>query len=539
MKRFAELIEALDSTTSTNAKVDALASYFAGAPPEDAIWALYFLMGRRIKRLLPTKLVWQWVEEASAMPDWLIRQCYTLVGDQAECISLLVDQQGRQTPEPLHRVVATLIELRAQLPHEQEEVVKGWWQRHSGRHLFVLNKLLTGAFRIGVSQKLVTRALAQVAGVPEATLAHRIMGDWEPTPEFFQSILSPDQTAADLSQPYPFFLASPLEKAPEALGPVRDWQLEWKWDGIRGQLIRRGGETVLWSRGEELVTLQHPEVVQAAARLPEGLVLDGELLAWRENAPLPFADLQRRLNRKSLTRSILMEVPMAFMAYDLLECDGEDWREQPLHARRERLEAILERAGGPLRVSPCVEVVDWAEAEALRQTSRERLAEGLMIKRRESTYQSGRKRGDWWKWKVDPFSVDAVLLYAEAGHGRRANLFTDYTFGVWDGTELTPFTKAYSGLSDAEIARLDKWIRQHTLDKFGPVRVVPPEHVFELHFEGIAPSTRHRSGIALRFPRIHRWRTDKTPAEADRIETLQALIGERAEPRQQELFNFS
>lgn len=537
MKRFAELIDALDSTTSTNAKVDALAGYFEQAPPEDAVWALYFLMGRRLKRLLPAKLVWQWVREASDLPPWLISQCYTLVGDQAECISLLVDRKGRETPEPLHRVVAALIELRAQLPHEQEQVIKAWWQRHSGRHLFVLNKLLTGAFRIGVSQKLVTRALARVAGVPEATLAHRIMGDWEPTPAFFKATLSSDQNASDLSQPYPFFLASPLEKPTEQLGPVGDWQIEWKWDGIRGQLIRRGGETVLWSRGEELVTPQYPEVVQAAARLPNGLVLDGELLAWRDDAPLPFADLQRRLNRKSLTRAILLEVPMAFMAYDLLEYDGEDWRERPLQDRRQRLEQVLAKVSGPLRLSPRIEVHEWAEAERLRQSSRERQAEGLMLKRLDSTYQSGRKRGDWWKWKVDPYSVDAVLLYAEAGHGRRANLFTDYTFGIWDGTELTPFTKAYSGLSDSEIARLDKWIRQHTLEKFGPVRVVPPEHVFELHFEGIAESTRHRSGIALRFPRIHRWRSDKKPPEADRIETLRALIDVRPRLQQQELFS--
>ncbi|MGF1483130.1 MAG: ATP-dependent DNA ligase [Opitutales bacterium] len=536
MKRFADLIDALDGTTSTNAKVEALARYFQDAPAEDAIWGLYFLMGRRIKRLLPSKLVWEWVREVSGLPEWMVSQCYTLVGDQAECISLLVDQKGTDAPEALHQVVATIIELRSQMAHEQERVVKDWWRRHSGQHLFVLNKLLTGAFRIGVSQKLVTRALAQVAGVPEATLAHRIMGDWEPTAAFFESVLSPNQTAADLTQPYPFFLASPLEKEPDELGSIDEWQLEWKWDGIRGQLIRRAQETVIWSRGEELVTPQYPEIVQAAARLPEGLVLDGELLAWRDGEPLPFADLQRRLNRKGLTRSLLMEVPMSFMAYDLLEADGADWRERPLAERRQRLERLLPGEAPPLLVSPKVDAASWAEAGHLRQSARERRSEGLMLKRLASAYQAGRKRGDWWKWKVDPFEVDAVLIYAEAGHGRRANLFTDYTFGVWDGEELTPFTKAYSGLSDEEIARLDKWIRQNTLDKFGPVRVVPPAHVFQLHFEGIAASTRHRSGIALRFPRIHRWRDDKQPADADRLETLRAMINAPAEPRQQELF---
>jgi DNA ligase-1 len=535
VRRFAALVDALDCTTSTNAKVAAMRAYFEQAPPEDAAWGLFFLMGRRFKRTLPARPLWVWAREVSGLPQWLIDQCYTLVGDRAETLTLLLDSRGEDAPGPLHVVVEQIRELRDLPEPEQEAVVRRWWATHSGRHLFVLNKLLTGSFRIGVSQKLVTRALAEVAELPPATLAHRVMGEWEPGPDFLKAVLSPETGEADLSQPYPFFLASTLGKEPGELGDIGAWRLEWKWDGIRGQLIRRGGECVLWSRGEEMVTGQFPEIVQCAARLPAGLVLDGEVLAWRDGAALPFSALQRRLGRKSLTRGVLVEAPAAFMAYDLLEYEGRDIRERPLRERLGLLREILAGAGGPLLLSGALEAADWEAAEALRVRAREVRAEGLMIKGLDSPYRAGRVRGDWWKWKVDPLSVDAVLLYAEAGHGRRANLFTDYTFGVWEAGELVPFTKAYSGLTDGEIATLDRWIRQNTLEKFGPVRVVPPEHVFELHFEGIAASQRHRGGVALRFPRIARWRTDKPPAEADTLEGLRGLIDEEPTLRQAEL----
>jgi DNA ligase-associated putative exonuclease len=299
-----------------------------------------------------------------------------------------------------------------------------------------------------------------------------------------------------------------------------------RWDGIRAQLIRRAGRSFLWSRGEELLNGRFPEVEEAGALLPEGTVLDGELLPWVDDAPLAFAQMQRRIGRKTLGRKILTEVPVVLVAFDLLEEGGEDLRDRPLVERRARLGALLAHTGlaGRLVLSPAVAWRDWPDIVAARARARETGAEGLMLKRSASVYGVGRRRGDWWKWKVDPLSVDAVLIYAQPGSGRRAGLFTDYTFGIWDGDRLVPFAKAYSGLTDDESRRVDAFVRRNTLEKFGPVRTVRPELVFELAFEGIQRSTRHKSGVAVRFPRMARWRTDKRPEDADTLETVRALI---------------
>jgi len=358
-----------------------------------------------------------------------------------------------------------------------------------------------------------------------ARIAQRMIGAWTPSPGFLRDLLSSEELAADRQQPYPFFLASPLEADIESLGPIDDWLLEWKWDGIRLQLIRRAGEVALWSRGEERLDGRFPEIEAAAASLPPGAVIDGELLGWREgDAPLPFTALQTRIQRRKPGPKTLTETPVRVLAYDLLEHAGEDLRAHPLSHRRGLLAQLLERHGDPrLVLSPEVIAGSWEDAASLRSVARERGVEGLMLKRRDSVYQAGRRRGDWWKWKIDPLTVDAVLVYAQSGHGRRSTLYTDYTFALWDGDTLVPVAKAYSGLDDREIQRLDQWIRAHTLQRFGPVRSVPAEHVFELGFEAVNRSTRHKSGLAVRFPRILRWRHDKPASEADRIETLRAL----------------
>jgi len=535
MKRFATLYETLDRTTSTNEKVAALAGYFAVAPPEDAAWAVWFLTGRRLKRLLGARLLAGWAMEESGVPDWLFEECYAGVGDLAETVALLLDDgsggPGAGTSEiPLSAWVEDrILLLRKLAPEEQRTAVVGWWRELGRWETFVLNKLLTGALRVGVSQTLVERALARVAGVPPAVLSHRLMGDWEPTPTFFRSLALPEGAEGaeetDSSRPYPFSLASPLDQPLEALGDPAAWQLEWKWDGIRAQLLRRAGAVHLWSRGEELITERFPEIARAALSLvPDGSVLDGEILAWREGRPLPFAVLQRRIGRKSLTEKILAEAPAVFLAYDLLEEEGRDVRDLPLSQRRAFLETRLERGRPVLLLSPVLEAPSWTAAEGLRGEARERGVEGLMLKSLASPYGTGRRRGDWWKWKIEPYRFDAVLLYAQAGHGRRANLLTDYTFGVWSEGELVTIAKAYSGLSDQEILTLDGWIRQHTVQKFGPVRSVEPVQVFEIACEGIAPSPRHRSGIAVRFPRMARWRTDKRPEDADTLEQVRGLI---------------
>lgn len=528
MRRFAALYDALDRSTGTNAKVAALADYFVQAPAEDAAWAVHFLTGRRPKRLAASGRLRAWAADAAGVEPWLFEECYHAVGDLAETIALLLPGAPTAGDVPLHRwVEGRLLPLLGEDEAGRRAGIEAAWRELAGTELFVWNKLITGGFRVGVSQSLVVRALARVAGVEEAAVAHRLMGAWEPTADFYRALLAAETGDADVSRPYPFFLAYALEGDPETLGAVAEWQAEWKWDGIRAQLVRRRGESFLWSRGEELVTERFPELAEAAALLPDGTVLDGEILPWADGRPLPFAQLQRRIGRKTLGPKILREVPVVLLCYDLLELGGQDVRERPLWQRRTRLAALLDTlpAAGRFPISPTVPAASWAELAAARGESRARLAEGLMLKRRESPYRAGRRRGDWWKWKVDPFTVDAVLVYAQRGSGRRASLYTDYTFALWDEAgELVPFAKAYSGLTDAEIREVDAFVRRNTKEKFGPVRTVAPELVFELAFEGIQRSSRHKSGIAVRFPRIARWRRDKPAAEADTVETVRALL---------------
>jgi DNA ligase-1 len=527
VRDFARLYTALDETTATSEKVAALAAYFRTAPPADAAWAVHFLTGRRPKRLVSSPKLAAWAAEAAAIPAWLFDESYEAVGDLAETITLLLPDTGGASDHTLaHWVEERLLPLKGQDEAVQRAEMLRAWAELDRRERFVWNKLITGAFRVGASSRLVERALAIASGVPEGAIAHRLMGGWEPTPGFFARLVAPDVRDTDVSRPYPFYLAYPLEGSLEDLGEPGEWMAEWKWDGIRAQLIRRAGRTFLWSRGDELLSGGFPEVEEVGGLLPEGTVLDGELLPWVTGAPLPFAQMQRRIGRKVLTRKILSEVPVVLVAYDLLERDGQDQRSMALVERRKRLAGLLAAtpAAGRLILSPLVEAEDWNGVTAARRRARDVGAEGLMLKRLESEYGTGRRKGDWWKWKVEPYSVDAVLMYAQPGSGRRAGLFTDYTFGVWDQDRLVAFAKAYSGLTDEEIRRVDAFVRRNTLDKHGPVRVVKPELVFELAFEGIQASSRHKSGIAVRFPRMARWRTDKRPEDADTLDTVRALL---------------
>ncbi len=537
MQRFSALYQSLDETTSTNAKVDAMAAYFRTAPPEDGAWAVYFLSGRRLKRLVGGARLRRLLVETLDHPEWLTLACYAEVGDLAETVALLVDgdadpgagrlagndrEAAGQAPGLAALIETELLPLGGLDEAEQGERIQVWWRRLARRERFLFTKLLTGALRVGVSQLLVARALASAFELPRATIAHRLMGDWQPTPGFFAELTGPDDGSVAVSRPYPFFLASPLEKAPDALGPAAGWLAEWKWDGIRAQLIRRRGRTFLWSRGEELITERFPEVVAQAERLPDGTVLDGELVAWHEGV-LPFAELQRRLGRKRVGPKLLEAVPVRLIAYDCLEIGGRDVRDSPQVVRRASLEQVA--AAADIELSPLLAFDSWTALAATRDQSRALGVEGLMLKRGDAVYEVGRRRGGWWKWKVDPLSIDAVLIYAQAGHGRRASLFTDYTFAVPDDAgELKPIAKAYSGLNDAEIRELDRWIRRNTLERFGPVRAVPAEQVFEISFEGIAESSRHKSGLALRFPRIRRWRRDADAASIDSLADVRRLL---------------
>ncbi|RJQ74169.1 MAG: ATP-dependent DNA ligase [Desulfobacteraceae bacterium] len=527
MQTFAALYAELDKTTRTNRKLHALADYLRQAPPADAAWAVYFLIGRRPKRAISSRKLAEWAAEAADVPGWLFEASYFSVGDLAETIALLLPPATQSTRMALHAWVEEHLLTLASLdePAQKKKMLSAWRQMDTTQRL-VWNKLITGEFRIGVSQRLITRALADVSGAEPALVAHRLMGDWSPSAEFFRALVAREEGDSAHSRPYPFFLAYPLDKAVEKLGDPLEWLAEWKWDGIRAQVIRRGEQVFIWSRGEELVTPAFPELSAAARDLPEGCVLDGEIVAWREKAPLGFGVLQHRLGRKLVGARIIEEAPVALIAYDLLEYNGVDMRDRPLSQRRAQLAELLKSLPGQhIQLSPEVPAAAWTDLSEAMQDARKRGVEGIMLKRRSSVYRVGRKRGDWWKWKVDPYRIDAVLIYAQPGHGRRSGLFTDYTFAVWqDGGELVPIAKAYSGLTDEEIREVDRFIRTHTVERFGPVRAVTPDLVFELAFEGIQPSTRHKSGIAVRFPRIARWRKDKAPKEADTLASLKALL---------------
>lgn len=531
MERFAQLFQEVDATTSTNEKVRALQRYFQAVDPADAVWALYLLLGKTRKRVLTSRKLREIFLQLSTIPDWLFADCYAQVGDTAEVIALLLNDALTSTPTqprpPLHQWMEQIIPQVRTVPSEDalKELVSSWWLSLPPEEVFVLNKVLTGGFRVGVSSKLVIKGLAAASAIPEAVLAHRLMGEFEPTVAFYKQLLQPEAAARSPSQPYPFFLASPLEIERFAEADCSQWQAEWKWDGIRAQIIHRSGQVFIWSRGEDLITEQFPDLEAALLALPEGSVLDGEIVCWQDDRPLHFNHLQKRLGRKKVTPKVIQENPAHFIAYDLLEAQGQDIRDRPLHERRQRLTELL--AATPSSVatlSPAIPFNSLDELRSLRQQAREQGAEGLVIKAIASPYLVGRKRGYWWKYKVDPMTLDAVLIYAQAGSGKRANLFTDYTFALWQDDALVPFAKAYSGLDNQEIDELDKWIRKHTLEKFGPVRSVEPIHVFEIGFEGISASKRHKSGIAVRFPRILRWRKDKPASEADTIDAAFQLL---------------
>jgi DNA ligase 1 len=532
MKEFANLYTLLDETTKTTAKVRLLKDYFAHIPPEDAAWAVYFLIGRTPRQVVPSGKLRAWAADEAGIPAWLFQESYDAVGDLAETIALLLPPAGRSSNFALrYWIEQRLLPLRSQSEEDQRAAMLQAWRELDQHQRFVWNKLISGAFRVGVSQQLVTRALAEVGGIDPAVVAHRLMGDWEPSLSFFTRLLAHDAADADSSRPYPFFLAHALDQPVESLGDRSQWQAEWKWDGIRCQLIRRGGQTFLWSRGEELITERYPEIASVGDILPSGTVIDGEILAWKDDRPLPFSQLQKRIGRKAVTRAILAQVPAIVMAYDLLEHQGMDVRTLPLRNRRVSLAGLIEAVSAQmpspmprLRLSPIIDAPSWTELTHAWSASRDIQAEGLMLKDRDSAYGVGRRRGDWWKWKVLPHTIDAVLIAAQRGSGKRASLYTDYTFGVWDNGTLVTIAKAYSGLTDTEIHEVDAFIRHNMVEKFGPVRTVKPALVFELAFESLNLSKRHKSGIAVRFPRILRWRTDKLAAEADTLDSVRALF---------------
>jgi DNA ligase-1 len=540
MREFARLYAELDSTTAINRKLEALKNYFRSAQPENAAWAVYFLAGGKPRQAVPTKLLRQFAIEYAGIDEWLFDESYHAVGDFAETIAHLLPPPSHESDIGLSTWMQERIApLRGASPATVREAMFAYWDQLDWQQRFLLLKLIGGGFRVGVSRLLVTRALGEVAGVDSKLIAQRLMG-WtdgrvQPSPEQFTQLIAGQSDSEHRlrgGQPYPFFLAHPLQADPQTLGPVTQWHAEWKYDGIRAQLVRRDGQTWLWSRGEDLISDRFPEI--SAIPLPDGTVIDGEMLIWKDDAPAPFAELQQRIGRKTLSAKMRAELPAVLIAYDALEVNGKDIRATPQWERRRLLEQIIARADAPaLKLSPLVVADSWEHLAEMRGSSRTRAVEGLMLKGIAAQYGVGRTKdtGTWWKWKIDPYSVDAVLVYAQPGNGRRASLYTDYTFAVWDSDgngerKLVPFAKAYSGLTDAEIRAVDAAIRRTTIEKFGPVRSVTPTMVFEIGFEGIARSPRHKSGIAVRFPRILRMRDDKAVEQADTLDTLKGMLAD-------------
>ena len=522
---FVSLYRDLDQTNSTSDKVEAMRKFFLAADPKESSLAVTLILGNLKRKRLKSSEVKAAALELSKIPEWLFEESYSSVGDLAETLSLLV---GSRNEKVFEEDVSKWMDEHLKTPAATLQALIESWKIYEPFSLMVLMKLITGGLRMGVARGLLIKALGKAYAVTEPEVAHSLMGRTEFPPEYFEKLKSGqwnEKNADSNLLPYPFALASPIEIDVSGLGEPSEWAIEWKWDGIRGQWIYKAGQTAVWSRGEELMTDRFPELT--IPQVPyESVVLDGEILAWKpgEDQPLAFNYLQTRIGRKKLTESVMSEAPVRFLAYDCLELNGEDLRERPLTERRKILEEVIQKLkfnGDTFGLSTEVEIADWKAAKTLRETARERGVEGFILKRKTSPYFTGRRRGDWWKWKIDPMTLDAVLIYAQSGHGKRSNLFTDYTFALYDEEQkLVPVAKAYSGLDDAEIRELDKWVRAHTQERFGPVRSVEPLQVFELGFEGIAESGRHKSGIALRFPRILRWRHDKPVAEIDRVNEI-------------------
>jgi DNA ligase-1 len=536
MKNFAQLFLSLDETNKTNDKVKIIKSYLLEVSDVDKINMLALFTGRKPKRPINATQLREWALELSNIPDWLFRESYDVVGDLAETLSLLIPDTESTASKSLSEWISEINQIRTLNDEAKKQWLIASLNQLNRQEKFVFFKLLTGGFRLGVSQNLVVKAIAEIADLATATITHRIIGNWSPEHFSYQELIAEDDGSADISRPYPFFLAYPIQETSEQqkstadlqaeLGDATAWQAEFKWDGIRAQLIKRADEIFIWSRGEELATDKFPELHPFIIDLPNGTVLDGEILAFKDAAPLPFNILQTRIGRKTLSKKMLANHPVAFIAYDVMEHQERDIREKSQEDRRMILEEIQGNSIHQeiFKISEIIQAANWETLAIAREQARDLMAEGLMLKRKSAAYQVGRKRGDWWKWKVDPLSVDAVMIYAQKGHGRRADLYTDYTFAVWDGDKLVPIAKAYSGLTDKEIRQVDYFVKRNTLERFGPVRTVKAELVFEIGFEGINKSTRHKSGVALRFPRILRWRIDKPMEEADTLESLMLLL---------------
>lgn len=528
MKRFTSLLLAIDQTTSTSTKTELITQYLQEESLEkNKLWTIALFTGKKPQRTVNTTLLRKWGAAEANIPLWLFEHTYHIIGDLAETISLILPEYNiTRTSKSMSEWIEEMMALKNADEEEKQIFIINAWKSMDRPSIWVFNKLVTGGFRVGVAKNILIKALSIVTNQDSTKIAYHLTGNWTPLKTTWSELFNFQDDTSDHSKPFPFHLAHALPNENISDIDPQRWVAEWKWDGIRGQLIKRKGEVYLWSRGEELITDKFPEF-QRLTSMHDDFVLDGEIVAWKMEKPMDFQKLQTRIGRKNPGKKIMSDIPVKFIAYDLLEVNGVDIRLKSFEERRLLLEKIYESCiGEVLKLSPLIHFESIETLKEVRNESKRYQAEGLMLKRKTGIYHSGRKTGDMWKWKVDPFTIDAVLIYAQRGHGRRANLFSDFTFALWDGDRLLPFAKAYSGLSDNEMKEITTFVRNNTIETFGPVSSVNPKLVFELAFEGISNSTRHKSGIAVRFPRISRWRKDKNPEDADTLKHIKELLSD-------------
>ncbi len=595
MIHFTRLFNELDETNHTVEQLAALERYFKAAPAADAAWALHLLIGAKAPRALKNSQLREWISTVADLPTWLVDESCETVGDIAETLALLL-------PDPptvpaggslaLHRLITErLLPLAGLGPEARRDLVVTTWRELDGAQRFIWNKLITGSFRIGVSRTQVARALGKTAGVSASVMAHRLLGFQEPTEAAFRALLAAESANENFG-PYPFQTANAIKSAepagdptiesldlfprlvgapgtgptitrPEELGSASDWQAEWLLDGLRVQVMRRGDAVLIWSQDEELLNPEFPEIAEAAQLLPDGTVLDGDLVVWPASDVCPGtrADIQQRLSHATPGAGLQRKLPVVFIAQDIIEAAEIDQRGRPLLARRRQLAEVLAPAadrhretqatrpasgstdgsqmdlfGSPpaaaahhapfrFRAASLVSFGSWEQLASLRREARDHGAAGLILKRTESCYGASVETSAWWIWPIEPLRINAVLIAALPGHGNSPRAFSDYTFAVWCDDELVPFAKTGTGLTEIGFRAMDDFIRAHITGKFGPVRSVKAELVFELEFDSVQTSTRHKSGLVVRSARIHRRRPELSAAEADTLEALRLLVG--------------
>jgi len=540
MKAFADLWATLEGQLSEARSAQILARYLQQTSAEDAAWAIYLLCGKKPKKLLSARELVEYFLQTSGTPGWLFWESDDVVGDVNETIALLNDtfmdetasQQNRnENSHPQQNSLAFWMENQlntlAEVAQSQRPAFLGnCWQKLGYREAFIINRILTGTWKSNLPLKTIAQALSIVSGQEPMTLMHRLKADWLPNKVFYAKLIAEDQPTFQTEQKFSFGEFKPLEESSiESLGAVEDWWLAWQWEGLRVQCIRRADDCFLWSQNGELVTDRFPELHEMAQKLPEGTILEGVIVACSGQAPLPLADLQPRLGGKSVNRKMMESCPVAFVATDLQLLANEDMRNLPAQQRKTRLAQLANDIGFPLVHFPRIEIDQWAHARKLLQEARQHHAEGLSLQRLNSPYPIQNQQADWWSWKVQPHTINAILLYAKMEMaGRSQKQTTEYTFAVWHEDQLVPVARTGIGLPPEEAELLDGWIRANTYERFGPVRSVEPFHVYEIAFDGITPSKRHKCGFVLREPRIINPRPHTPIEEASRLEDLHRLL---------------